>query len=169
MTYKHVDGDIAIWRDELMLPMIIKSGPRKGEKTFFKKNIPLEKADSYWLYSGDSLYYVKANPYSKRLARANLFNFKPEQIIAMLTDKDITVADCNKISQHETRSINKKVALTSNWSTRYDGHHVLELVMTHAKMSYREMLNIIQNEGGYVDSDGIVHKGTAEDKVYTLN
>ena len=58
--------------------------------------------------------------------------------------------------------------VTSNWSTRYDGHHVLELVMAHAKMSYKEMLNVIQNEGGYVDSDGIIHRGIAVDKVYEL-
>lgn len=63
----------------------------------------------------------------------------------------------------------KGTGVTSNWSTQYEGRHVLELVMAHAKMSYKEMLNVIQNEGGYVDSNGIIHKGTAEDKVYTLD
>lgn len=63
----------------------------------------------------------------------------------------------------------KGTNVTSNWVTRYDDHHILELVMIHAKMSYKEIMNVIWNEGGYVDSNGIIHKGTAEDKVYTLD
>lgn len=59
--------------------------------------------------------------------------------------------------------------ITNNWSVAWDGIHVAILVMQKPKMSYAEILNVIRSEGGYVDSDGIIHKGKAENKVYTLD
>lgn len=63
----------------------------------------------------------------------------------------------------------KGTNVTNNWSVIWDGSHVALLVMQKPKMSYAEVLNVIHNEGGYVDSDGIIHKGNAENKVYTLD
>ena len=62
-----------------------------------------------------------------------------------------------------------KVSCTNNWSIEWDNKPVLLLVMQKPKMSYAEILQVIKAEGGYVDSEGIVHKGTAENKVYTLD
>lgn len=56
---------------------------------------------------------------------------------------------------------------THNWSIEFDGKNVMALVMLKPKMTYSEILNVIQNEGGYVDSNGIVHKGTATDKLWS--
>ena len=63
----------------------------------------------------------------------------------------------------------KGTSVTSNWSVEYDNMPILLVVMNKPKMSYKEIVRVIQNEGGYVDSEGIVHKGSAEDKVYTLD
>lgn len=63
----------------------------------------------------------------------------------------------------------EKVSITLNWSVEYDNKPVLLLVMQKPKMSYKEILDVITAEGGYVDSEGIIHKGTAENKVYTLD
>ena len=63
----------------------------------------------------------------------------------------------------------KGSGVTHNWSVEYDNEPILLLVMNKPKMSYMEVLEVIQNEGGYVDEKGIVHKGTAENKVYTLD
>lgn len=63
----------------------------------------------------------------------------------------------------------KGMIYTQNWSVEFDNHSILEIVMKHSKMSYGEILEVIKNEGGYVDSNGVVHKGTAENKVYTLD
>lgn len=63
----------------------------------------------------------------------------------------------------------KGSGVTHNWSVEYDNKPILLLVMNKPKMTYMEVLEVIQNEGGYVDSNGIIHKGTAENKVYTLD
>ena len=62
----------------------------------------------------------------------------------------------------------EKVATTLNWSVEYDSKPVLLLVMQKPKMSYAEILQVITAEGGYVDLEGIVHKDTAENKVYIV-
>lgn len=62
-----------------------------------------------------------------------------------------------------------KMASTLNWSVEWDNKPVLLLVMQKPKMTYGEIIDVIKAEGGYVDSEGIVHKGTAENKVYTLD
>lgn len=56
---------------------------------------------------------------------------------------------------------------THNWSIEFDGKNVMALVMLKPKMTYAEILIVIRAEGGYVDSDGIVHKGTATDKLWS--
>lgn len=61
-----------------------------------------------------------------------------------------------------------KMASTLNWSIEWDNQPVLVLVMQRPKMSYKEILDVITAEGGYVDSEGIIHRGTAEDKVYVV-
>ena len=61
-----------------------------------------------------------------------------------------------------------KMASTLNWSIDWDDKTILLLVMQKPKMSYKEILDVITAEGGYVDSEGIIHKGTAENKVYVV-
>ena len=63
----------------------------------------------------------------------------------------------------------EKISTTTNWSIEWDNKPVLLLVMQKPKMTYGEIIDVIKAEGGYVDSEGIVHKGTAENKVYTLD
>ena len=63
----------------------------------------------------------------------------------------------------------EKISTTTNWSVEWDNKPVLLLVMQKPKMTYGEIIDVITAEGGYVDSEGIIHKGTAENKVYTLD
>lgn len=56
---------------------------------------------------------------------------------------------------------------THNWSIEFDGKNVMALVMLKPKMTYAEILIVIQSEGGYVDSNGIVHKGIATDRLWS--
>lgn len=59
----------------------------------------------------------------------------------------------------------KGTILTNNWSVQYDGRSIIEFMMEKANCPYGHAKQIIENEGGYVDSDGIIHKGTAENKI----
>lgn len=54
---------------------------------------------------------------------------------------------------------------TTNWSVEFDGKQILALLILKEKMAYEEVVRVITNEGGYVDSEGIIHKGTAENKI----
>lgn len=65
--------------------------------------------------------------------------------------------------------VTKGSGITHNWSVEYDNVPVLLLAMNKPKMTYGEIIDVIKAEGGYVDEKGIVHKGTAENKVYTLD
>lgn len=61
-----------------------------------------------------------------------------------------------------------KVIATTNWSVEFDGKQLLALLIIKEKMSYEEVVRVITNEGGYVDSEGIIHKGSAENKIREL-
>ena len=50
----------------------------------------------------------------------------------------------------------------------FDGKNVLGILALKPKCTYKELLNIIHNEGGYVDSKGIVHKGEAVSRTVEL-
>lgn len=62
-----------------------------------------------------------------------------------------------------------KTLVTVNWSVQYDGHSVLELAGEKPKMTFAEIMQVIKNEGGYVDSKAIIHKGTAENKTVEID
>ena len=44
------------------------------------------------------------------------------------------------------------------WSVEFDGKSILVLLYIKPKMSFEDIKCIIVNEGGSVDSNGIIHK-----------
>lgn len=44
------------------------------------------------------------------------------------------------------------------WCRELDGKNILALVMLKPQMTYAEIKNVIVNEGGSVDSQGIIHR-----------
>lgn len=61
------------------------------------------------------------------------------------------------------------VILTNNWSIQYDGRSVFELMFEKAKCSFEHAKMVIEGEGGYIDDNGIIHKGTAENKLAEID
>lgn len=59
----------------------------------------------------------------------------------------------------------KGLITTNNWSVQYDGLSIMVLMMERANCPFGHAKQVIENEGGYVDSKGIIHKGTAENKI----
>ena len=47
------------------------------------------------------------------------------------------------------------------WSVDYDGKSVLDLMERWDKMPYAHVKMVIENEGGFIDDKGIVHRGIA--------
>lgn len=44
------------------------------------------------------------------------------------------------------------------WCREFDGCHIIVIVAGKPKMTYDEILNVILNEGGSIDENGIVHR-----------
>lgn len=65
--------------------------------------------------------------------------------------------------------VTEKTIVTNNWSIEWDGKPMLDFLMTKAKCSYGHALEVIKNEGGYVDENGIIRVGTATNKVATID
>ena len=51
------------------------------------------------------------------------------------------------------------------WSVDFDGKSVFDLMEQWEKMPFAHIKMVITNEGGYIDEEGIVHRGTATKKV----
>lgn len=52
----------------------------------------------------------------------------------------------------------EKQLVQIKWSVEFDGKSLMELLKYKHKMSYKDVLNVIENEGGSVDTNGIIHR-----------
>lgn len=169
MTYKTTEHGYVFWRDVIFLPM--KKKHPEDKDRFFRKVVPFEQSETYWEWdtSKQSIYYVRRGC-GPRLARANIpSDWGPETVLAQLKEKDISVQDCRKVEAKEHRKVTYREYCTESWAIEFDGKSILA-VLAVSRGTYAGMVKIIQAEGGYVDSEGIVHRGTAQYKtvrVYT--
>lgn len=62
----------------------------------------------------------------------------------------------------------QRKASTNNWSVEFDGKNILALVAVKTEMTYADIRNVIINEGGIIDNNGIIHRGTARNIVYEV-
>ena len=158
MTYKSHNGGYVFWNDE----MIIKFKTKNGKDAYFKKEIPFEDAPNYWEYICEdgswNVYYVKRGS-NRRLAQANIGEFGPAAIMARLADKDISVNDCRKVEESPGHQVERTPIPGVFWSKEFDGKSVIDLMEQWPKMPYAHVKMVIANEGGYIDDDGIIHKG----------
>lgn len=156
MTYKSHNGGYVFWNDEIL----IKFKTKNGKDAYFKKTIPFEDAPNYWEYICEdgswNVYYVKRGS-NRRLAQCNVGNVGPKAILMRIHDRDISVSDCRKVEEHHGRVQQEIVGVF--WSKEFDGKSVFDLMEQWPKMPYAHVKMVITNEGGYIDADGIIHKG----------
>lgn len=156
MTYKSHCGGYVFWNDE----MIIKFKTKNGKDAYFKKKIPFEDAPNYWEYVCEdgswNMYYVKRGS-NRRLAQCNVGDVGPKAILMRIHDKDISVSDCKKVEEHRARTGREIVGVF--WSVEYDGKSVFDLMEEKQKMPYAHIRMVIENEGGSIDGEGIIHRG----------
>lgn len=159
MTYKSCEHGYVFWNDEIL----IKFKTKNDKDAYLKKTIPFEEAPNYWEYICEddmwNVYYVKRGS-NRRMAQSNIGEFSPEAILARLADKDITVNDCKKVEEHVVRMGKQTVMAGVFWSIEYDGKSVFDLMEEKQKMPFAHIKMVIANEGGYIDDEGIVHRGT---------
>lgn len=170
LTCKFVNDEYKIWNPIKMIP-ITRYIDGEPVKTFFTKNVGWESDDvkAYWAYREEfgiwNLYRVYKNPGDRRLAWCSPIKCDLSMLMHRIQDKDITIHDCDAIDRADHYIHGPKKTITINWSVEYDGQSVLQLLKDKPKMSYKEVMNVITNEGGYVDAKSIIHKGTAENKI----
>lgn len=156
MTYKSHCGGYVFWNDEIL----IKFKTKNGKDAYLKKEVPFEDAPNYWEYICEdgswNVYYVKRGS-NRRLAQCNVGDVGPKAILMRIRDRDISVSDCKQVEEHHGRTRQEIVGIL--WSHEYDGKHVMELMEQWPKMPYAHVKMVIENEGGSIDKEGIIHKG----------
>lgn len=81
----------------------------------------------------------------------------PQQVGMRIEDRDITVRDAYD-SQAKHRVYKDYTLYQVKWCREFDGQSILALVQAKPKMTFNEIKNVIENEGGSIDSDGIIHR-----------
>ena len=158
MTYKSHNGGYVFWNDE----MIIKFKTKNGKDAYFKKTIPFEDAPNYWEYICEdgswNVYYIKRGS-NRRLAQCNVGDVGPKAILARIHDRDISVSDCRKVEESPGHQVGERTMVGLFWSKEFDGKSVFDLMEQWPKMPYAHVKMVIENEGGSIDGEGIIHKG----------
>lgn len=158
MTYKSIEHGYVLWNDE----MIIKFKTKNGKDAYFKKEIPFEDAPNYWEYICEdgswNVYYVKRGS-NRRLAQCNVGDVGPKAILARIHDRDISVSDCRKVEEEHGHQVGERTMVGLFWSKEFDGKSVFDLMEQWPKMPYAHVKMVIENEGGSIDKEGIIHKG----------
>lgn len=115
----------------------------------------------HWAYSPEKgeVYRVKmdanGDEVDRTVVRRNMFGYKPQAILGQILDGEIR----NVPNQQEGRRIAHDIVNKAlPWSVEMDGKNILAILLTHPKMTYEEVVNIIKNEGGSVDKAGIIHR-----------
>lgn len=60
--------------------------------------------------------------------------------------------------ENEALMVNGRYIGTTIWSEMFDGKSVIDLMSQWEKMPYTHVKMVIENEGGYIDDDGIIHR-----------
>ena len=139
---------------ELIQKEYTKKGMMRHEQQWFEQN--------HWAYddSTGNVYRVKMEDgveVERKLCGTVLPGMKPYQVGLRIEDRDITVRDAYN-PEDRNRHPHWTIHHENRWSEEFDGKSILALVILKPKMTYAEIKNIIINEGGSVDAQGIIHR-----------
>ena len=142
--------------------LIQKEYAMKGMKTF---SIQWNEQDHWaWDAREGSVYRIKMQDL-KEVNRTKCGwaapGTAPRAVLARILDRDITINDAyNSEDRHRrpAEHIGADTRTLYKFSEEFDGKSIVVLCIVKPKMTYAEIVNVIVNEGGSVDSQGIVHK-----------
>lgn len=146
-------------------------GPVKAEiiqKEYTRANpyeIPQDYDEqSHWCYDDETgaVYRWQIGEQANTWKKKSLIGHvpphtSPKAVLAQILERDITVQqEYNSQDKHKVYKDQKMYQ--TKWCREFDGKNILALVIAKPKMTYNEIKNIIVNEGGSVDSAGIIHR-----------
>lgn len=161
LSYRKIGTEqYGIWESEILVPFHPKNHP--NELKFFPRDVDFEEAEAYWEYTSDgdntwSVYRVRRGKDRKMIAY-NVQKKDVHSIIRLLYEGEITGRDA-RLYEQKTRAVGERIPIAGvKWSEEWDGRPILLLLGAKPKMSFAEVMNVILNEKGTVDSCGIIHK-----------
>lgn len=126
---------------------------------------------AYWSYekNGDkwALYRIYNDTGTKTKCADQLPELKGTAVMDELHDHFYSIHDAEKLATHR-KVLGKRITSTRNWSVEYDNQSVIAVMCLKDKMTFGTLKTVVENEGGYIDDKGIIHKGTAYNKVVEL-
>lgn len=146
-------------------------GPVKAEiiqKEYVKANPWTVEIDydeqSHWCYDDETgavyrwQYAGQPNQWlAKKLIGHVPIGTPPKAVLAQILERDITVQQ-EYNTQDKHRVFKEQKMYQTKWCREFDGKNILALVIAKPKMTFAEIKNVIVNEGGSVDSEGIIHR-----------
>lgn len=119
---------------------------------------------SHWCYDDETgaVYRWQVGEQANTWKKKSLIGYvpigtRPEAVLAQILERDITVQQ-EWNSQDKHRVYKDQQMYQTKWCREFDGKNILALVIAKPKMTYAEIKNVIVNEGGSVDSEGIIHR-----------
>ncbi len=58
-----------------------------------------------------------------------------------------------------------RTSVTQKWCVKFNGMHMFVVLQMLPKMSYREIANVILNEGGIIDDKGFISSNGVDDEL----
>ena len=94
----------------------------------------------------------------KRLCAVVPENTPPENVLQQILDRDITVNGAYNSQDKHSGPIGERTPLKPvYWSKELDGKSIIILLTVYPKMTYNEIMMVLENEGATVDKQGIIH------------
>lgn len=130
-----------------------------------------EEDGSTWLYKPQLVEKEECSSYYSRGTKAfDVTGWNYIQIMENCNKDGFTYKEVNDrekaASERSTRVIGERMMSTNNIAVQFDGVHIVVLLAQRPKSTMRELTQLIEGEGGFVDEQGIIRRGTAENKIY---
>ena len=126
---------------------------------------------AYWSYERNGDKWALYRIYNETDTRTKVADQLPEldgtSIESELHDHFYSIHDAEKLATHR-RVLGTRIMSTNNWSVEYDNQSIVAVMLLKPNMTYKTVSTVVINEGGFIDDKGIIHKGSAENKVVEL-
>lgn len=145
---------VHVKKGEIVQKEYTKTGMMNHPQQWFEQN--------HWAYDNKTgnVYRIKMEDgveVDRKLCGCVPQGTSPQQVGIRIKDRDITVRD-EYSSQDRHSHVHWTIHHENRWSVEFDGKSILALCILKPKMTYAEIKNVILNEGGTIDAEGIIHR-----------
>lgn len=163
MQYQFIQGEYKYWNPEIKIPTKktwIDKETGELRRYYLTKEQDWSEVNSYWAYKkvGDCYeLYRRYKNGNSRLVETNM-HLTPDAVLWRICERFYKVSDCDRAEEHHGVIGPKTSLATIKWSEELDGKSIVILLTRYPKMTYGEIMMVLQNERATVDAQGIIHK-----------